>query len=191
MRHLQRTEVREVEEPFRAGQKGSSAMPHKRNPITCERLSGLARVLRANVGPGLEDVALWHERDISHSSVERVILPDSSLLADYVLAKMRDVVDGLRVHPERMLENIDRSHGLVFSQPVLLALVAAGLSRDDAYRVVQDVAMAAWEQGRSFRSLLEADGRVPLTAEQLDEAFSLERALRNVGPVFDALEEVE
>ena len=191
VRHLQRTEVHEVEEPFRAGQKGSSAMPHKRNPITCERLSGLARVLRANVGPGLEDVALWHERDISHSSVERVILPDSSILADYVLAKMRDVVDGLRVHPERMLENIDRSHGLVFSQPVLLALVGAGLTRDDAYRVVQDVAMAAWEQSRSFRSLLEADARVPLTPEQLDEAFSLERALRNVGPVFEALEEVE
>jgi adenylosuccinate lyase len=191
VRHLQRTEVREVEEPFRAGQKGSSAMPHKRNPITCERLSGLARVLRANVGPGLEDVALWHERDISHSSVERVILPDSAILADYVLAKMRDVIDGMRVHPDRMLDNIERSHGLVFSQPVLLALVAAGLSRDDAYRVVQEVAMAAWEQGTSFRSLLEADARVPLTAEQLDEAFSLERALRNVGPVFDALEEVE
>ena len=191
VRHLQRTEVREVEEPFGSGQKGSSAMPHKRNPITCERLSGLARVLRANVGPGLEDVALWHERDISHSSVERVILPDSSILADYVLAKMRDVVDGMRVHPDRMLDNIDRSHGLVFSQPVLLALVAAGLSRDDAYRVVQEVAMAAWEEGRSFRSLLEADGRVPLTAEQLDEAFSLERALRNVGSVFDAIEEIE
>jgi adenylosuccinate lyase len=191
VRHLQRTEVREVEEPFRSGQKGSSAMPHKRNPVTCERLSGLARVLRANVGPGLEDVALWHERDISHSSVERVILPDSSILTDYVLAKMREVVEGMRVHPERMLANIDRSHGLVFSQPVLLALVAAGLSRDDAYRVVQDVAMAAWEQGRSFRSLLEADERVPLTDEQLDEAFSLERALRNVGSVFEALETVE
>ena len=191
VRHLQRTEVREVEEPFRSGQKGSSAMPHKRNPVTCERLSGLARVLRANVGPGLEDVALWHERDISHSSVERVILPDSSILTDYVLAKMREVVEGMRVHPERMLANIDRSHGLVFSQPVLLALVAAGLSRDDAYRVVQDVAMAAWEQGRSFRSLLEADERVPLTDEQLDEAFSLERALRNVGSVFEVLETVE
>jgi adenylosuccinate lyase len=191
VRHLQRTEVREVEEPFRVGQKGSSAMPHKRNPITCERLSGLARVLRANVGPGLEDVALWHERDISHSSVERVVLPDSSILADYVLAKMRDVVEGMRVHPERMLDNINLSQGLVFSQPVLLALVAAGLSRDDAYRVVQEVAMAAWEGGTSFRSRLEADGRVPLTAEQLDEAFSLERALRNVGSVFDALEEVQ
>jgi adenylosuccinate lyase len=190
IRHLQRTEVREVEEPFRAGQKGSSAMPHKRNPVTCERLAGLARVLRGNVVAGLEDVALWHERDISHSSVERVILPDSSLLADYLLAKMTDVIDGMRVHADRMVANIDASHGLVFSQPVLLALVAAGLTRDDAYRVVQDVAMAAWEQSRSFRVLLEADRRVPLSAAQLDEAFSLERALRNTGPIFDALEEV-
>jgi adenylosuccinate lyase len=191
IRHLQRTEVREVEEPFRAGQKGSSAMPHKRNPVLCERLSGLARVLRANVGPGLEDVALWHERDISHSSVERVILPDSSLLADYVLAKMGYVIDGMRVDPDRMLENISRSHGLVFSQPVLLALVAAGLSRDDAYRIVQEVAMDAWERGESFRSRLEADARVPLAGAQLDDAFSLDRALRNIGPVFDALEEIE
>ena len=191
IRHLQRTEVREVEEPFRTGQKGSSAMPHKRNPVICERLAGLARVLRANLGPGLEDVALWHERDISHSSVERVILPDSSLLADYVLAKMRDVVDGMRVHPRRMLDNIDASHGLVFSQPVLLALVAAGLTRDDAYRVVQDVAMVAWEDGAPFRSLLEADARVPLSPAQLDDAFSLDRSLRNVGAVFDALEEIE
>ena len=191
IRHLQRTEVGEVEEPFRAGQKGSSAMPHKRNPVTCERLAGLARVLRANVGPGLENVALWHERDISHSSVERVILPDSSLLADYVLAKMRVVVDGMRVDPARMLDNIDRSYGLVFSQPVLLALVAAGLSRDEAYRIVQEVAMSAWEQRVSFRCLLKSDGRVPLTGDQLDDAFSLDRALRNIGPVFDALEEIE
>jgi adenylosuccinate lyase len=191
IRHFQRTEVREVEEPFRAGQKGSSAMPHKRNPVLCERLSGLARVLRANVGPGLEDVALWHERDISHSSVERVILPDSSLLADYVLAMMCDVIDGMRVDPERMLDNLNRSYGLVFSQPVLLALVAAGLSRDDAYRIVQEVAMHAWERGESFRSRLEGDERVPLTGAQLDDAFSLDRALRNIGPVFDALEEIE
>jgi adenylosuccinate lyase len=156
-----------------------------------EFFSSLSPFLPPNAGPGLEDVALWHERDISHSSVERVILPDSSILTDYVLAKMRDVVEGMRVHPARMLDNINLSHGLVFSQPVLLALVAAGLSRDDAYRVVQEVAMAAWEGGRSFRSLLEADARVPLTAGQLDEAFSLERALRNVGSVFEAIEEVE
>jgi adenylosuccinate lyase len=191
VRHLQRTEVGEVEEPFRAGQKGSSAMPHKRNPITCERLAGLARVLRANLTAGLEDVALWHERDISHSSVERVILPDSSLLAYYVLAKARTVIDGLQVHPERMLENLDRSLGLVFSQPVLLALVAGGLTRDDAYRVVQEDAARAWQERRPFRSILEEDGRVPLGPDVLDDAFSLARALRNTGAIFDALDEVE
>ena len=190
VRHLQRTEVGEVEEPFRAGQKGSSAMPHKRNPITCERLAGLARVLRANLGAGLEDVALWHERDISHSSVERVILPDSSLLAHYLLVRMRRVVEGLVVHPDRMLENLDRSYGLVFSQPVLLALVGAGLTRDAAYRIVQSAAATAWSERRPFRSVLEADPAVPLTAEQLGDAFSLQRALANAGAVFDALDEV-
>jgi adenylosuccinate lyase len=190
VRHLQRTEVGEVEEPFRAGQKGSSAMPHKRNPITCERLAGLARVLRANLGAGLEDVALWHERDISHSSVERVILPDSSLLAHYLLVRMRRVVEGLVVHPERMLENLDRSYGLVFSQPVLLALVGAGLTRDAAYRIVQSAAASAWSERRPFRSVLEADPAVPLTPDQLDDAFSLERALAHSGAVFDALAEV-
>src|SRR5437660_4287351 len=146
IRHLQRTEVGEVLELFRAGQKGSSAMPHKRNPITCERLAGLARVLRGNLVAGLEDVALWHERDISHSSVERIVLPDSSLLAYYVLVKMREVTEGMDIRPDRMLENLDGSYGLVFSQPVLLALVASGLTRDDAYRISQEVAMAAWEQ---------------------------------------------
>jgi adenylosuccinate lyase len=190
IRHLQRTEVGEAEEPFRAGQKGSSAMPHKRNPVTCERLAGLARVLRANLGAGLEDVALWHERDISHSSVERVILPDSSLLAHYLLVRMRRVVEGLVVHPDRMLENLDRSYGLVFSQPVLLALVGAGLTRDAAYRIVQSAAASAWSERRPFRSVLEGDPAVPLTPEQLDAAFSLERALANAGAVFEALDEV-
>ncbi|MGI8777595.1 MAG: adenylosuccinate lyase [Acidimicrobiales bacterium] len=190
IRHLQRTEVGEVEEPFGAGQKGSSAMPHKRNPITCERLAGLARVLRANLGAGLEDVALWHERDISHSSVERVILPDSSLLAHYVLVRMRRVVEGMVVHPDRMLENLDRSFGLVFSQPVLLALVGAGLTRDAAYRVVQQAATTAWSQRRSFRSVLEDDDQVPLTPEQFDDAFSLARSLSNAGAVLDALDAV-
>ena len=190
IRHLQRTEVGEAEEPFRAGQKGSSAMPHKRNPITCERLAGLARVLRANLGAGLEDVALWHERDISHSSVERVILPDSSVLAHYLLVRMRRVVEGLVVHPERMLENLDRSYGLVFSQPVLLALVGAGLTRDAAYRIVQSAAATAWSERRPFRAVLESDPAVPLTPEQLDDAFSLGRALANTGAVFDALDEV-
>jgi adenylosuccinate lyase len=192
IRHLQRTEVGEVQEPFRAGQKGSSAMPHKRNPITCERLAGLARVLRANLSAGLENVALWHERDISHSSVERVILPDSSLLAHYLLVKLRAVVEGLQVHPDRMLENLDRSLGLVFSQPVLLALVTAGLGRDEAYRIVQDDAARAWSERRPFRQVLEADERVvPLDAAALDAAFSLDRALGRSGAVFDALEEVQ
>jgi adenylosuccinate lyase len=190
LRHLQRTEVREVEEGFRAGQKGSSAMPHKRNPITAERLTGLARVLRANLQAGLEDVALWHERDISHSSVERVVLPDSSLLAYYVLRRAGALVRDLQVFPDRMVSNLWASHGLVFSQPVLLALVAGGMSRDAAYRIVQDNAMRAWEEGVSFRSLLEKDERVRIGASELDEAFSLERALRNSGRVFEALEEV-
>jgi adenylosuccinate lyase len=190
LRHLQRTEVREVEEGFRAGQKGSSAMPHKRNPITAERLVGLARVLRANLQAGLEDVALWHERDISHSSVERVVLPDSSLLACYVLRRATALVEGLQVFPARMVTNLWASHGLVFSQPVLLALVASGMSRDAAYRIVQDDAMRAWEEGVSFRSLLEKDERVTIGAEELDDAFSLERALRNTGRVLDALDGV-
>jgi adenylosuccinate lyase len=191
IRHLARTEVGEVEEPFRAGQKGSSAMPHKRNPILTERLAGLARVLRGNLGAGLEDVALWHERDISHSSVERVILPDSSLLAYYVLVKMRGVIEGMQVHGDRMLENLDRSYGLVFSQPVLLALIDSGLARDDAYRIVQQAARMAWEQRRPLREVLEQDDRVSVTREALDEAFSLDNSLRNVGLVFEALEDVD
>ena len=191
LRHLQRTEVREAEEGFKKGQKGSSAMPHKRNPITAERLAGLARILRGNLQAGLEDVALWHERDISHSSVERVILPDSSLLAYYVLRRAASLMDGLLVRPERMLTNLWSSHGLVFSQPVLLALVAGGATRDDAYRIVQETAVRSWEDGVPFRSLLEKDERVTLSAEQLDDAFSLERALRNTGAVFDALDAIE
>ena len=190
-RHLQRTEVGEVEEPFRAGQKGSSAMPHKRNPIKAEQLSGLARVLRGYLGAGLEDVALWHERDISHSSVERIILPDASQLAYYVLVRMRQILEGMTVHPDRMLANLDRSYGLVFSQPVLLALVAGGLSRDTAYRIVQRNAMAAWEQGKPFRTLLEADPDVTVSADALDEAFSLSRALRHTDRILDALQEVD
>ncbi len=192
VRHLQRTEVGEVSEPFASGrQKGSSAMPHKRNPIKTEQLSGLARVLRGYLGAGLEDVALWHERDISHSSVERIILPDASILAYYAMRRMTAVVDGLVVDADRMLANIDASYGLVYSQPVLLALVASGMERDTAYRIVQRNAMAAWEERVSFRSLLEADPEVSLSAEALDDAFSLERALRNTDRVFDALEEVQ
>ena len=191
LRHLQRTEVRETEEGFRTGQKGSSAMPHKRNPITAERLCGLARILRGNLQAGIEDVALWHERDISHSSVERVILPDSSLLAYYVLRKAASLVANLRVDADRMLANLWSSHGLVFSQPVLLALVTAGMERDDAYRIVQELARRAWEDGMSLRSLLEKDERVPLTEAQLDEVFDLARAIRNTGAIFDALDTVD
>jgi adenylosuccinate lyase len=194
VRHLQRTEVGEAAEPFRAGaQKGSSAMPHKRNPVRCEQLCGLARVLRANLGAALENVALWHERDISHSSVERVILPDSALLAHYLLVKFTEVVEGLEVFPERMAENLERSHGLVFSQPVLLALVEAGLSRDEAYRLVQRAAMAAAGERRSFLDLLREDPEVTarLSEERLAACFDLKSALANAGRVFDALDALE
>ena len=192
IRHLARSEVGEAEEPFGAGQKGSSAMPHKRNPVLSERLSGLARVLRGYVQPGLEDVALWHERDISHSSVERVVLPDACLLAYYVLRKAAGLVDGLVVHAERMRTNlVEGSLGLVFSQSVLLELVSAGMTRDGAYRVVQRDARAAWEERRPLRAVLEADPEVTLDPAALDDAFSLERALRYVPRFLDALKEVE
>ncbi|HEY1651765.1 MAG TPA: adenylosuccinate lyase [Acidimicrobiales bacterium] len=188
IRHLARSELGEVEEPFGAGQKGSSAMPHKRNPILSERLCGLARLLRGYLSAGLEDVALWHERDISHSSVERVALPDGSLLACYVLRKATGLAEGLVIHPERALENLtEGTLGLVFSQPVLLALVSAGLTRDGAYRIVQRDARQAWSERRAFRAVLEADPDVTLTAAQLDEAFDLGRTLRHVDRFADAL----
>jgi len=193
IRHLQRSEVREAEEGFREGeQKGSSAMPHKRNPIKSEQMSGLARVLRGNLQAAIEDVALWHERDISHSSVERIIVPDSLMLAYYVLVKFRAVVENLRVYPERMLRNLDASFGLVFSQPVLLALIEAGRTRDEAYRIVQRNAMLAWEEERPFRELLGADPDVSATLEEarLDACFDLKRALANVNRVFDALDDM-
>jgi adenylosuccinate lyase len=192
IRHLQRTEVREVEEPFRAGkQKGSSAMPHKRNPVKAEQLSGLARVLRGNLGAALEDVALWHERDISHSSVERIILPDSCLLAYYSLVKFRSIVEGMHVYPERMLENLDASYGLVFSQPVLLALVESGQSRDDAYRVVQRNALRTWEERRPFIDVLREDPEITktLTDEQLAGCFDLKRAIANIDRTFAVLDD--
>src|SRR4051812_5721482 len=194
IRHLQRTEVREAEEAFREGeQKGSSAMPHKRNPVKSEQLSGLARVLRGNLQAALEDVALWHERDISHSSVERIIIPDSLMLAYYVLVQFTKLVSGLRVYPERMLRNLDASFGLVFSQPVLLALVEAGASRDDAYRMVQRNAMRAWQQERSFRELLveDAEVRAVLDDARLGACFDLKRALANVSRTFDELDRME
>jgi adenylosuccinate lyase len=193
VRHLQRTEVREVEEGFREGQqKGSSAMPHKRNPIKSEQLCGLARVLRGNLQAALENVALWHERDISHSSVERVIIPDSLMLAYYELVQFTRLIENLRVSPERMLRNLDTSFGLVFSQPVLLALVEAGRTRDEAYRMVQRNAMRAWNEERSFRELLADDPEVVavLSDAQLDACFDLKRSLANVNRVFDALDAI-
>ena len=192
VRHLARSELGEAEEPFKPGQKGSSAMPHKRNPVLSERLSGLARVLRGYLSAGLEDVALWHERDISHSSVERVVLPDASMLTLYMLQKTRGLVEGLVVHPERALATLtDGSHGLVFSQSVLLALVGAGLSRDAAYRIVQRDARAAWAEGVSFRAVLDEDPEVDLTPEALDDAFDLSRTLRHVHRFTDALDELD
>ncbi|MGA1521979.1 MAG: adenylosuccinate lyase [Ilumatobacteraceae bacterium] len=192
LRHLQRTEVREVLEGFAPGQKGSSAMPHKRNPISAETISGLARVVRSNLSAGLQDVALWHERDISHSSVERVILPDSTTLAHYLVRRLERLLSRLEVFPERMLENLQSSHGLVFSQAVLLSLVSAGMTRDDAYRVVQRNAMRSWDEGEEFRTLIENDAEVREIADRvdLDAAFDLKRALGNATLVFDRLAEL-
>ena len=190
IRHLQRTEVGEAREAFRAGQKGSSAMPHKRNPIKSENLTGLARVLRSYVNPGLENVALWHERDISHSSVERIVLADASVLTHYALARATSLANDLVVDEARMLENLEASYGLVFSQPVLLALVAGGMTRDDAYRIVQRNAMAAWEGRTPFRALLDADPDVTVSPDELDAAFDLTRALRYTARTFTALDEV-
>jgi adenylosuccinate lyase len=188
LRHLQRTEVREVQEGFKPGQKGSSAMPHKRNPISAETISGLARVVRSNLLAGLQDIALWHERDITHSSVERVILPDSSQLAYYMMRRLKRLLDGLVVMPERMQANLDASYGLVFSQPVLLSLVQGGKTRDEAYRIVQRNAMQAWDEGTDFRALLEADDDVDNAV--LDDAFDLRRSLKNLGRVFDQVDAI-
>lgn len=187
VRHLQRTEVREAEEPFAAGQKGSSAMPHKRNPVTCEQICGLARLVRSNAQAAFENIALWHERDISHSSVERVILPDSTILTDYLLDKTAWLVAGMRVSPERMRRNLDMTRGLVFSGQLLLDLASAGMLREEAYRVVQATAMQAWETEGDFRAMIEAhpdvEGR--LSKEQFAKAFALDRQLANVDAIFD------
>ena len=186
IRHLARTEVREVEEPFGRGQKGSSAMPHKRNPIVSERISGLARVLRGNAQVGLENVALWHERDISHSSAERIVLPDSFLALDYALDRFAWLVEGLIVRPARMRANLESSHGLFFSQRLLLALVESGLSRDVAYRLVQRHAMRAWEEELDFRELVRADTEIASRVE-LDGVFELSAYTTHVDTVFDRL----
>ena len=189
IRALQKTEVREAEEPFAAGQTGSSAMPHKRNPEKCERITGLARVLRGHAVTALENVALWHERDISHSSTERIVFPDATLLLDYMLSMFTDIIDGLVVYPEHMRENLERSYGLVFSQRVLLALIEAGMTRQDAYAAVQRNAMNAWKTRTPFLDLLLADGEV---SERLGEAdlrglFDYGYYLRNAGVTFERL----
>ena len=190
VRHLQRTEVSEVQEPFATGaQKGSSAMPHKRNPWRSEQLCGLARVLRGNLTAGLENVALWHERDMSHSSVERIVLTDSLVLAYYMAKRFTAIVAGLIVHTDRMLENLDSSYGLVFSETVLLALVEAGLARDEAYRIVQHAATRTWEERRPFRAVLGEDTDVTahLAAARLDECFDLRHAVAHAARAVDAL----
>ncbi len=186
IRHLARTEVREVEEPFGRGQKGSSAMPHKRNPITAERICGLARVVRANATVGLENVALWHERDISHSSAERIVVPDSFLALDYALDRFAWLVEGLVVRPERMRGNLESSHGLFFSQRLLLALVESGLGRDEAYRLVQRHAMRAWDEELDLRELVSGDAQIAGRVD-LDRVFDLGAYTRHVDTVFDRL----
>jgi adenylosuccinate lyase len=189
IRHLARTEVREVQEPFSEKQKGSSAMPHKRNPVRCERVTGLARVVRANEHAALENMVLWHQRDISHSSAERVIFPDSTLAVDFMLAELTEVLEGLVVFPERMRENLEAGGGLAYSQRVLLALVERGLSRDDAYRAVQAAAAKAWDQGKEFRAELAADPEVArvFSADELGASFDAGWYLRNLDVVFDRL----
>jgi adenylosuccinate lyase len=187
VRHLQRTEVREADEPFGAAQKGSSAMPHKRNPVVCEQICGLARVVRSNAQAAIENISLWHERDISHSSVERVILPDSTILLDYLLEKVNWLVSGMRVHPERMRKNLELTKGLIFSGQVLLDLASGGMLREKAYTVVQGEAMKAWEIDGDFRAAIEhhPEVRQVLSEAQISHAFSLERQLTNVGHIFE------
>jgi adenylosuccinate lyase len=192
IRHLARTEVREVEEPFTAGMKGSSAMPHKRNPKVAERISGLARVVRAGALVGFENVPLWHERDISHSSAERIVVPDSFLALDYMLDRFAWIVDGLVVYPERMLRNLEASHGLVFSHRLLLALVESGLDRGEAYRLVQRNAMRAWDEERDFRELVRADADITarLGDAALAAVFDLAATVAHVDTVFDRLRSI-
>src|SRR5882672_4429297 len=187
IRHLQRTEVREVEEPFSGEQRGSSAMPHKRNPVTCEQICGLARLVRSNMLAAFENVALWHERDISHSSVERIILPDSTILVDYMLSKMSAILGQMRVFPERMMRNLESTHGLVYSGQLLQDLVEKGMPRDDAYKAVQENAMAAWDSDTSFRGRVSKDERIAryLDSKALAHTFDLQRQLRYVDAIFD------
>jgi adenylosuccinate lyase len=185
IRHLQRTEVREAEEFFSEKQKGSSAMPHKRNPIVSEQISGLARVIRSNTQAALENVALWHERDISHSSVERVIFPDSTILTDYLLAKTSSLIEKLLVYPGRMLKNLESTGGLIFSGQLLLDLTEAGMSREEAYRLVQTHAMNAWKNDLVFRHLVKHDAGITSRLPNLDKSFQMERQLANVDAIFE------
>jgi adenylosuccinate lyase len=189
IRHLARTEVREVEEPFATGMKGSSAMPHKRNPKVAERISGLARVMRAASAVGLENMPLWHERDISHSSAERIVLPDAFLVLDYMLDRFRWIVDGLVVYPERMERNLWGSHGLFFSHRLLLALVGHGLDRADAYRLVQRNAMRAWDEELDFASLVRGDAEITAVLDHaaLIDVFDLDATIANIDRTFDRL----
>ena len=189
IRHLQRTEVLEAEEYFSQGQKGSSAMPHKRNPVTCERVAGLARVLRGNAQAALENVALWHERDITHSSVERIIIPDSCILLDNMLTTMTDVVDKLLVYPDRMKQNLDLTCGLIFSQSVLLALTKKGMRREDAYAAVQAEAMRVWQERTDFKSVLMKNPAITavLSKEELDAIFDIKKSIRHVDTIFQRL----
>jgi adenylosuccinate lyase len=190
IRHLQRSEVSEVAEPFGKGQKGSSAMPHKRNPILSERMTGMARLLRGYAQVGLENVALWHERDISHSSAERVVLPDASIALHYMLVRFTALIEGLVVNKDRMLSNLETTRGLVFSQAVLLALVETGMTRDQAYRIVQRHSMTAWNGGQDLRDLLAGDPEVPLGADELDTCFSMKGVEDRVRVVFDRLKDL-
>ena len=190
IRHLQRTEVLEVEEYFQKGQKGSSAMPHKRNPIVTERITGMARLLRGNAMVALENVALWHERDISHSSVERIIIPDSTTIMDYMLNKMAHLIQNLIIYPEKMRKNLDLTGGLIFSQEVLLALVKKGMTREKAYEMVQRHAMQVWEKKKDFNALLKADEQIAnlLNDDEIDKLFDLNKVMKNINKIFKRLE---
>ncbi len=189
IRHLQKTEVLEAEEYFSKGQKGSSAMPHKRNPITCERIAGLSRVLRGNALAAMENVALWHERDITHSSVERVIVPDSCIVLDYMIAQFTKIIDRLLVYPDNMIRNLNKTNGLVFSQEVLLALTKKGMKREDAYRTVQERAMKVWETGEDFRQLISTSDEVRklLSKAELEELFDPKRSLKHIDFIFERM----
>lgn len=187
IRHLQKTEVLEVEEPFTKGQKGSSSMPHKRNPVRCERVAGLARIVRGNLQVALENIPLWHERDISHSSAERVIFPDSFILTDFLLAEMIDIISNWQVYPKRMLQNINATRGLIFSQAVLLALTRKGLTREEAYKLVQDCSLKAWNENLDFKQLVSTDPEITryLSPEEIDACFSLEPYLQKIDFIFE------